>query len=272
MLRDTPVETYELNGMPVYVKREDLVSLEPDLPPLAKIRGIHRVIERLKSEGWETFGVLDTKVSKAGWGTAAMSKRLGVRCILGVPRLKNGNLPPGAQKAQELGAEIHELRSSRYSIMYARLRRYVESENGFLLPLGLACEETVLEVAKIASQMPSDYFEGSLVICAGTGTILSGVICGLPIIPQQIYSISAGISIKKQRRTVENFGFKHRVENAVVALPRTTFIPAFRSYYEESPVEVPFPSHPNYDAKAWEWLGEHIHEIPQPILFWNIGA
>ncbi len=272
MLQDTPVETYKLHGIPVYVKREDLVSLEPDLPPLAKIRGIHKVIERLKSEGYKTFGVLDTKVSKAGWGTAAISKRLGVRCILGVPRLKNGSLPFGAQKAQELGAEIYELRSSRYSIMYSRLRKYIESEGGFLLPLGLTCEETVIEVAKIASRMSPEYFDGSLVICAGTGTILSGVVCGLPRIPQQIYSISAGISVKKQRRTVEKFTSKHGFENGMMTLPRISFIPAFRDYYQESPVEVPFPSHPNYDAKAWEWLGKHIHDIPQPILFWNIGA
>jgi hypothetical protein len=45
-------------------------------------------------------------------------------------------------------------------------------------------------------------------------------------------------------------------------------------YAEACERPVPFPCHPWYDAKAWEWLRANIKIIPfrWSIGFWNIGA
>jgi hypothetical protein len=43
-------------------------------------------------------------------------------------------------------------------------------------------------------------------------------------------------------------------------------------YYLAPDIPCPFPTHPNYDLKAWGYLVEHIDELKEPILFWNIGA
>jgi len=272
LLEDTPIEEYYIGDTPIWVKREDMVCSRRDFPPLSKIRGIATLCYKLKMRGYSVVGVLDTRVSKAGWGAAAVCRDLKMKCIVGIPHVDGEVLPISARKAQELGADIIKLKPSRYSIMYARLRRHVESVGGFTLPLGLACEETVLEVRNIVRNMDPKYFEGSLVVCAGTGTILSGIICGLPRYPQKIISVSSGMATSKQMRTIKRFVAHWAPMKLAYVLRRLEMIPAIRDYYEESPIAVPFPCHPNYDAKAWEWLCSNIHVVPKPILFWNIGA
>lgn len=47
-------------------------------------------------------------------------------------------------------------------------------------------------------------------------------------------------------------------------------LPAEIEYYSECNIETPFPSHPNYDKKAWYWLSKN--NIEGETLFWNIGG
>jgi hypothetical protein len=42
-------------------------------------------------------------------------------------------------------------------------------------------------------------------------------------------------------------------------------------YSKPSLAECPFPCHPYYDLKAWQWLTENIDQLKGNILFWNIG-
>jgi excisionase family DNA binding protein len=42
-------------------------------------------------------------------------------------------------------------------------------------------------------------------------------------------------------------------------------------YTQRSYAPCPFPCHPYYDRKAWEWLIKNQQHISYPVLFWNIG-
>jgi hypothetical protein len=45
-----------------------------------------------------------------------------------------------------------------------------------------------------------------------------------------------------------------------------------KDYYTPEEIDCPFPSSIWYDRKAYRWMKEHINELKQPILFWNIGV
>lgn len=273
-LEDTPIEEYKIGSETIYVKREDLYGQDP-MPPLAKLRGIRIVLDNLYKKGVRTVGVLDTRVSKSGWGVAAVRKfeHPDMKLMLGFPFTKQYNtMPPQHIKAQELGAEVIPQQGTRQSIMYYRFKSFVEENNGVMLPHGLPFAETALSVSQQSAVIPKELIQGTIVMIVGTGTILSGVLLGL--IEEKdinIVGISAGKNPQGQLKNI------NRILN--IALPfqcktlgNLKLLNPIMEYDEECTCPCPFPSHPNYDRKAWFWLTEHINELKRPVLFWNIGA
>ena len=45
----TPIQTYQVHGREVQVKRDDLHNGMLDLPPWAKLEGVRRILENLKN-------------------------------------------------------------------------------------------------------------------------------------------------------------------------------------------------------------------------------
>lgn len=269
---NTPIEEYSIGGINVFVKREDLCTVYP-MPPLAKLRGAELLLQALKHRGVNLVGHHDSWYSKAGWGVAIICKQLDMQCIVGYPQHKGG-VPQQLSNAQCFGAELYPVRPNFIRVNYYMTRRYVEGKGGYMLPFALACPESTQGVAREASTIPETMLGGSLVISVGSGTILSGLLLGLPKYPK-IYGISAGMSEHNQRLNIrqmlmlsqpmlgiKGFGAEYKVE----------IIPPIRPYEELEEFPCPFPAHPNYDRKAWRWLCEHIEELKQPILMWNIGA
>ncbi len=272
-LENTPIEEYKVGSETVYVKREDLYGQDP-MPPLAKLRGIRIVLDNLYKDGVRTVGVLDTRVSKSGQGVAAVRKyeHPDMTLMLGYPVTKaNQSMPSQHQKAGFLGARLYPQQATRQSIMYYKFKRIVEEQEGVMLPHGLPFVETAKSVAKEAETVPEELLQGSLVLIVGTGTMLSGILMGLKVLPKKIVGISAGKDVKGQLKTV------NRIMNEAMPFVRRDtgtlrLLNAVMPYDKESITSCPFPSHRNYDRKAWGWLKEHIGELPKPILFWNIGA
>ena len=76
----TPTIKMALNGVPVYVKRED--QYEPPIPltytdpvefpppPFAKTRGLLPHLQALRERGVETVAYMDTSISMASWGVS----------------------------------------------------------------------------------------------------------------------------------------------------------------------------------------------------------
>ena len=86
-----------------------------------------------------------------------------------------------------------------------------------------------------------------------------------------IIGISAGKSHEEQVKNI------NRIMNEVMPFKGKTvgkvkLISPIMDYSVADSYPCPFPSHPNYDRKAWHWMCEHINELKKPILFWNIGA
>lgn len=273
-LENTPIEEYKVGSETVYVKREDLYGQDP-MPPLAKLRGIRLVLDKLYKQGCRTVGVLDTRVSKSGWGVAAVRKfeHPDMNLMLGFPVTNaDRSIPLQHQKAMALGALLHPQQGTRQSIMYYKFKRIVEEQGGVMLPHGLPFTETALSVAEQAAMVPKELIQGTIVLIVGTGTMLAGILIGL--IEEQninIVGISAGKAVNGQLNTIE------RILNETVpfnskATGKVKLLNPIMEYNMADDYPCPFPSHPNYDRKAWHWMCEHIDELPKPCLFWNIGA
>lgn len=261
----TPVEDHEVAGRLVRVKREDLYGVPP-APPLGKLRGLRRLLRRLHGEECRLVGCWDTRVSRLGQGVAAACQELpGLACLVSYPHRKGDEPPEPIRRAAELGAEVWPAPAGRITISFARARDQVNARGGVMLPFGLECPEAVLGVEEEAATVPREMVEGgSLVVCCGSGVTLAGLLRGLPVLPRRIVGLSSGRSVDAIAACLRRHG--------APSPEGLELRPALLPYSVALADPCPFPTHPHYDLKAWRLLGELLPELPDPVLFWNVGA
>ena len=260
----TPIERYRLAGREVFVKRDDLFA-QPPAPPLAKLRGLRILLKQLYERGERLVGCWDTRVSKLTQGLAAACREFrGMRAIVSYPTKTGVPEPEAIRVAAELGAEVVPIPGGRISICFAKARRHVTERGGVMLPFGLECAEAVTGIAQEAATVPPMALRGTLVLCCGSGVTLAGLLTGLPVLPERIIGLSSGRSLAK----IEACLRRH-----VETLPDMLELhPAVMPYAQTPDRSCPFPTHPNYDLKAWDFLVKNLDQLRDPILFWNIGA
>ena len=261
----TPIEEYKLKNKVVFVKREDLFGLYP-APPLGKLRGLKFLLDELYSRGERLVGCWDTRVSKLGQGVAAMCSIMpGMKAVVSYPQLNGHPVPEAVQIAKTLDALIYPIRGNHVSICHSQVRKYVENLGGTMLPFGLECVESVEAIALEAAKVPRECLsDGTLVLSCGSGVTLAGILKGVIAQPRKVFGLSSGRSVNKIIACLNRYHSHFRTE--------LTILPAKTPYYEFGKIDCPFPTHPNYDLKAWQYLHENIDQLPEPILFWNIGA
>ncbi len=265
LMPSTPIEEHRLGRRRVFVKRDDLCSRAP-APPLGKLRGLEPLISRLVAQGATTIGCWDTRVSKLGQGLAALARDFdGLTSIVCYPQLKNGPIPAPVLSARQLGAEIVPMRGNHVSICFAQATRIVSRRGGVMIPFGMDCPESVAAIADEARRVPPAILRnGTVVVSCGSGVTLAGLLQGFDPAPRRVVGVSSGRSLGRLRQCLE----KHL--NHVPA--NVTLIAASEPYESVPTLDCPFPTHPNYDLKAWKYLVEHLESLTPPLLFWNIGA
>lgn len=268
ILRDnTPIEQYIINDRTINVKREDLATSWP-APSLAKLRGCLKRLEKVKAEGYTKIGVLDTRISKSGWGVAYLARELGgleVHAYFPSIKADNGILHQQQKMSQELGAILHPMKGGRTAVLYSQAKKEILSLGGYMMPMGLTVEESVVAIASESDTIPSSLLGGDLVVCTGSCMTLSGITKSLASKLHKIYGISAGMNTAKQEK---------RCGVAGVQLPTNVelVLPEGVDYYSQETIDTPFPCSVYYDKKAWRWLVENLDILQDPIIFWNIGV
>ena len=280
ILDNTPIEQYQASGRIVHVKREDLCATMP-LPPLSKLRGMVVLLQNIQNRGIKLVGGVDTRYSKSGWGLAVLTRQMGMKCIIGYPsnikaisqKPDDSEIPEPLKKAREYGADIMPFSPNHIKVIYAQTKNIVRSRNGLMLPFGLTCAESTLAVAREAATVPEELLTGSLVVCVGTATILSGILLGLKKVPPQVIGVSSGMSADAQRSNLASLLFEAGADLGRMNLAKTvTIIPPIMPYSTLDGFETPVPMHRNYDTKSFHWLVDNIDNLKDPILFWLIGA
>lgn len=297
LVEGTPWERYIIEdgttSWPVWVKREDMCCPADDGPHFSKIRGVAaHILEIQRTKGEVPIGVLDTYHSKAGRGVAWLCNKLNMDCHVFYPVYKseriesapwtddyipNHHIREHQQVAARLGAWIHPLEAGRSCILYHQAQKLlakITSNRGVMLPNGLKLSETVAATAdEVWEYTPESlYCKGTWIVSISSGTIGAGVIRGLyysedypnraTIVAHMGYSrsmdgarnymeIMAGVETEDRLTLVdEGYAYKDKVDNS----------------------HIPFSCNEYYDAKAWNWLVEHVDKLDPPVVFWNIGA
>lgn len=278
MIKSTPLEDYKVKGIKIYVKREDLAGIPPG-PPFAKTRGLLTHLVYQKEQGVEVLGYVETSISMAGWSIAHLASELDLKAIIYCPKYKNGSMPERLgyhyKQWKKFGAEIRFLPAGRAKINYYIARRLFQKEfeeSGTFLPLGIPLPETLEEVSKEAKKVDWSFFK-TLIVNVGSGTMLAGILKGIPREPHiKIKGISGrecSVVLKKKKilelsGTTSGGFFGKELEIEVVD-------PGY-SYTDSELINCPFPCNPYYDRKAWKWLIDNLGSLETPVLFWNIGA
>jgi len=263
----TPISKYIINNNEIFVKREDLFSTYP-APSLAKLRGIIKYVEKLEREGVKLLGILDTRISKSGWGLAYLCNQKNIEVICFYPKLKaEKELPKIQQMEKQLGAEVYPLQAGRISILYSQAKKIMIEKGGHMMPMGLVLEETKNEVSKLINKEEYEKFK-SIVVSLGTGTICAEIIDGVEKnldTKPKIYGVSCGMNISKIKKRITSLLQYKLPENV-------SLITSNYDYYDEENIHTEFPSSIYYDKKALKWLDDNYNKLEQPVLFWNIGV
>jgi 1-aminocyclopropane-1-carboxylate deaminase/D-cysteine desulfhydrase-like pyridoxal-dependent ACC family enzyme len=291
MILNTKVQKYEYDKIPYFVKREDLACPPPG-PPFAKIRGLLPYLEKLKAQGIKTVGYMDTAISMAGWGISYFAQQLGIKAVIFYPLYKYGyqyNQVDYIPHWKQFDAEIIPLKrptQRQINIHRAKKQFYTLYPNGVWLPNGLNLPETIIAVEQEAYKTIKKIKPASIVCCVGSGIMFAGILKGLnraKFKAKQLNGVTVhrGIDIPAKRTEILNFAglydFSYRgffsLQPKVSEITNSLEIISTEYMYQEpAQIDCPFPCNPYYDLKAYEWMIQNIQSLPQPILFWNIGA
>lgn len=269
LLRDnTPIESHSVNGVEVFVKREDLSCPSPG-PSFSKIRG---VVAHLQKRPEKNIGVLDTYHSKAGWGVSYICAALGRRAVVFYPEYKGENgLRDNQKRAFDLGATLVPLKAGRSAILYHQARKLLHAnfENAYLMPNALKLSESVDATAAEVWKAPKGLYRGTWVVSVSSGTLASGVLKGLIWKGAEVEFI-CHMGYSRSRESLFEY-LKKNVGGVIPKTIRLRLVDEGWAYKDKVAFSAPFPCNEYYDLKAWAWLHKTANDLVRPIVFWNIG-
>jgi len=153
---------------------------------------------------------------------------------------------PMTRAAADAGAKIIEVDFGMLSNVTARARDYCAQSGAKLLPFGLDAEEFIEALANVARAMEIE--------------------------PEEVWSItSSGTLTRALQRAWPSARFHGVVvghhPGAGAGTAELHFAP--EKFDKAARFPPPFPSMPQFDAKAWQFVKEHA---TPGALFWNVSA
>lgn len=276
MRNGTPFEVHKLSGIDVHVKREDLCNLVDNCPPYSKMRGLELFLK--KQQPGTPIGVQDAGYhSRSGWGTAFFCSQMDMPCYVGYPvykaegDLENHTLREFQRNAKDLGANLIPVKAGRATVAYYQARNIFDAETngkGIMLPAGLKLAESVIGTSnEVYDYTPDKLCSGTWIVAISSGTVAAGVLHGMKTWQQDICFVNYFGSSKNEEKTR-----KYMIDIAGYEPDDMIYIDDGWKYKEEAEPVTAFPASVFYEAKAWWWLEENIHDFEEPIVFWNIGT
>lgn len=228
-----PAPVLEKHGS-IWVVRDDL------LPGGSKRRIIDPLVES-RPESVMAY-------ASPAWGYAQIAlahacARFGRSAVIFVA--KRARPHPCMMAAAAAGAEIRQIKAGYMTVLRARMREFCAAEGAFAVPFGAASEQfapMLSEAARGLAVSPAEVWS-----VAGSGTLSRALQAAWP--KARFHAVRVG-----GRCDVGRARLWHAPEDFA------------RPCRGERP---PFPSSPNYDAKAWRFV---VRWASPGALFWNVGA
>jgi Pyridoxal-phosphate dependent enzyme len=181
---------------------------------------------------------------------SVLARQRGIRCTLFYA--KRAELHARQRTALANGATIYQVRFGYMTTVQAKARRYAADHGALLLPLGFdrpaATAPFVEAMRGVRAQLGAPPSE---VWCAtGSGMLARCLALAFP--DSRIHAVAVGL---------------HSRWGAQAFPPNVQVRPAPYRFEQPARTRPPFPSCPNYDAKAWEICAA---EGRPGRLFWNV--
>ncbi len=270
---DTPLEKHICGENEVYIKRDDLLNGNMDLPPWAKMEGIRRVLENGELSKNKPIIHLSVRVSYSGWALAYIGKELGFKIKIAYPDTKD--YPQKAlEKIESLGAELVPMKPNILSIVISSVANLAKKENYQMMPYAFNHIDYINYFKERTQSIMQKKNFKHLVINAGSGVTPSGILQGF------MNFETFGI------QSEENKKYAHLITTASKSsiasmLKKWNVYDRNQTQIHETPhdffddmdwCETPFPCNGNWDKKAWIWLKENGCKLNGDILFYNLGG
>lgn len=237
------------NPPPVVEKHEGIFVVRDDLlTGGTKERIYDYMVQKEPVQEWVYGGGSRWGYGQIGLG--AVCKKYGKKATVFIAKGKE--LHPSSEKAKQLGVDIHEVNMGMLTVTQGRARKYVAEDPQHRRLVEFSGDPAVVgSVLKVARTLPFEPDEVWSV--AGSGVLNRGLQLAFP--NAKCYAVSIGHILSPEEQG------------------RATIIRHPQKFAEECKKDKrpPFPSSPNYDAKAWEYvlLGA---KPKKKVLFWNVGA
>jgi 1-aminocyclopropane-1-carboxylate deaminase/D-cysteine desulfhydrase-like pyridoxal-dependent ACC family enzyme len=261
-----PIEQHQLGKRTVYVVRDDLCSPFPG-PNFSKVRGLYKALLKLREQGVREVVSQDTSISRCGWGCSWLAQELDITHYNVYAMRKQMNFYQRMSRSH--GGKMVAVRGSFSSAMQAQARKLLGDLH--FLPTGFSLPETLGEHRTLLNHLPRDLFAGTVVVCVSSGTICSSLLYGLQ--GGHVYGVTSSCFNNRLEK------IDKLVRRAEISLGRRaggdvefTLITTRHGYSKPADIETPFPCDVYLDRKAWKWLVEHLNELQDPVVFWNIGG
>lgn len=223
---------------PEIIEHDGILVVRDDLIPGGTKR---RVLPALMESGEEfvyaspVYGYAQIALAHT---SAALGKRATVFCA------KRNALHPRTIEASRAGAKIVQVPFGRLSVIQARAREYCRASGAMLLPFGLDTAPFIAALANVAR--------------------------ALPVTPKQVWSVAGSGVLGRALQMAWPAAEFHAVVvgHVIRELGTAKLYRAPERFEDDAEIRPPFPSCPNYDAKAWRFVREHA---APGALFWNVA-
>ena len=237
----------------IYVVRDDLLNAG------TKVRGADYLIGHCPNHRHITEWVYGScpATGYAQISLPFLCNRYNKRAVIFMAARSMDKLHEYQRRGISLGAEYHWVKDGMLAVTQKRARDYVAESptTRALLPIGL--------------EHPTVF--ASFVVVARN----------LPVVPRTVWSIGSSGTLSRALQQAWPHAEVHVVSAGGHTMGerergRAIFHPTKYKWNQavKQSERPPFPSAPEYDAKAWRPMLEYYetHERREPILFWNVGA
>ena len=256
---NTPLETYEICGREIFVKREDLQGDGEKLPRWGKIQAIKNYIHN-NVDKTKPLTTLSVDGSWSGWVVSSICNDLDIEHIYSFPNSKkfNKNILDDVVSLYP-NIKLNPIKPNMVSIMYNGLKGKCNKNGTQIIPYGFEHEDffSVFE----DSIKDYNHFD-NLIVSSGSGISLIGLTRGfVKRKSQRVISVCVS-----SENTINKRLKKYNLSNVEVYKSKYDFSDRMDDYI------TPFPTNQFWDRKGWKWLEENIKTIKGSILFWNLGG
>ena len=262
---NTPIETYNVNGKSVYVKRDALMGDGEILPPWGKLSALRNVL--LDVNPTKPLIHLSVYGSWSGWALSQISKELGYEFIMAYPKSKKY-----PEYMLEKVDRTLPLKPNMMSILYNKVGSIAREKDYIRLPYAFDHSAYIDTQRKRFREVKEKLDFDHLVVSSGSGVTCLGMLLEHDPFPSlfepdnkrtfHTVCVSSESSIKKKFSKYQIYD----TDNVEIVKSEFAFDDKMEWY------DTPFPCNEFWDKKQWYWLEQNIEKLKGKTLFWNIGG